>query len=59
MLNDYLVATALAGLAMAAFWWIAPRCPECGFLVSMRDGLDPSLRHCRRCMAIFRREDRR
>jgi tRNA(Ile2) C34 agmatinyltransferase TiaS len=59
MLEDSLVATVLAGLAVAAFWWIAPRCPECGFLLSSRDGLDPSLRHCRRCMTIFRKENRR
>ncbi len=59
MINGPLVMSALVGLAIAAFWWLAPRCPECGFLLSMRDSLDPSLRHCRRCMSIFRKESRR
>jgi hypothetical protein len=59
MFNEPLLLAALAGLAMACFWWIAPRCPECGYLLSFRDGLDPSLRHCRRCLAIFRKEQRR
>ncbi|HEY7201435.1 MAG TPA: hypothetical protein VIC57_14535 [Candidatus Dormibacteraeota bacterium] len=59
MLGEPLVTTALVGLAIVVFWWLAPRCPECGSLLSIRDSLDPSLRHCRRCMSIFRKESRR
>lgn len=59
MPNETLLMTGLAGLAIALFWLLAPRCPECGFLLSVRDSLDPSLRHCRRCMSIFRKEPRR
>ena len=44
MLDGTLVMTGLVGLAMAAFWWLTPRCPECGCLLSIRDSLDPSLR---------------
>jgi hypothetical protein len=59
MLDGTLTMTALVGLAMAAFFWLTPKCPECGSLLSIRDSLDPSLRHCRRCMAIYRKEERR
>jgi hypothetical protein len=59
MLEGTFLATTLVGLAMAGFWWVAPRCPECGFLVSVRDAVDPSLRHCRRCLSIFHSKQRR
>lgn len=59
MFSESLLMTALAGFAIVTFWWLAPRCPECGSLLSFRDTLDPSLRHCRRCLAIFRKESRR
>jgi hypothetical protein len=59
MVNGPLVMSALVGLAIVTFWWLAPRCPECGSLLSMRDSLDPSLHHCRRCMSIYRNESRR
>jgi hypothetical protein len=59
MSAEPLFLTALVGLAIVCFWWVAPRCPECGSLVSVRDAVDPSLRHCRRCMSIFRKEQRR
>jgi hypothetical protein len=58
MLEGTFFLTALVGLAIAGFWWVAPRCPECGFLVSVRDAVDPSLRHCRRCLSVFRKEQR-
>jgi len=54
-----MVVTGILGLAMMTFWWIAPRCPECNSLLSFRDTLDPTLRHCRRCLAIYRKESRR
>jgi hypothetical protein len=54
-----MLVTAILGLAVGAFWLLAPRCPECHFLLSFRDSLDPSLRHCRRCLAIYRKESRR
>jgi hypothetical protein len=59
MVGESFVLTALVALAIVSFWWVAPRCPECGSLVSARDTLDPSLRHCRRCLAVFRKEQRR
>jgi hypothetical protein len=58
-MDQTLLAAAIVGLAMAAFWLVAPRCPECSSLLSVRDTLDPSLRHCRRCLAIYRKESRR
>lgn len=59
MSNEPMLVTAILGLAIGAFWLVAPRCPECHFLLSFRDSLDPSLRHCRRCLAIYRKESRR
>ncbi len=49
----------VAAVAIAALVAITPRCPECGSLLSVKDTLDPSLRHCRRCMTIFRLGERR
>ncbi len=58
-MTEPMVVTGILGLAMMTFWWIAPRCPECNSLLSFRDTLDPTLRHCRRCLAIYRKESRR
>jgi hypothetical protein len=55
MAPEPMVLTAAVGLAVSAFWLIAPRCPECSSLLSVRDTHDPSLRHCRRCLAIYRK----
>jgi hypothetical protein len=59
MMKEQLVAMAIALLAMAGFWKLVPSCPECGSLISVRDSMDPSLRHCRRCLSIFHRRERR
>lgn len=59
MVTDPIVLTAAVALAVSAFWLIAPRCPECSSLLSVRDVHDPSLRHCRRCLAIYRKGGRR
>jgi hypothetical protein len=59
MLGEQLIALSVAMLAMGGFWWLVPRCPECGFLLSVKNTHDPSLRHCRRCMAIYHSRERR
>ncbi len=57
-MNEELIVLTITVLVLLGFWRIVPRCPECGFIVSVRDALDPSLRHCRRCLSIFRTEKR-
>jgi hypothetical protein len=49
----------MVAVAIASLVAVTPRCPECGSLLSVRDTLDSSLRHCRRCMTIFRQGERR
>ncbi len=56
---EQLVAISVAMLGMVGFWWLVPRCPECGFLLSVKNAHDPSLRHCRRCLAIYHSRERR
>ena len=56
--NAHLIFLAMATMAVAGVWAFVPRCPECNWLLSVPDRLDPSLRHCRRCLAIFRKEER-
>jgi len=58
-MREQLLAVAIAVLAMGAFWQLVPSCPECGSLLSVRDSMDPGLRHCRRCLSVFHRRDRR
>lgn len=58
-MNDKLILCSAVGAAIVAFWRLVPHCPECGFLLSIQDALDPSLRHCRRCLSIYRTEQRR
>jgi hypothetical protein len=54
-----LIATLMAVLAIGGFLWLVPKCPECGFLLSIRNSHDPGLRHCRRCMSIYHSRERR
>jgi hypothetical protein len=58
MLSQQVILMAATVAALIGVFPLVPRCPECGFILSVRDTLDPSLRHCRRCMSIFRRERR-
>ena len=58
-MTEPLIACTIALMAFAAFWLLVPKCPECGCVLTTRDQLDPSLRHCRRCLSIFRSGDRR
>lgn len=58
-MNPTFLLLIVAGMAIAGLVAITPRCPECGSLLSVQDALDASLRHCRRCMTIFRLGDRR
>ena len=53
------LAGALAALLLFSVWLVAPQCPECGSVLSVRDTMDPGLRHCRRCLSIYRTESRR
>jgi hypothetical protein len=54
-----IIATALAMAAIVGFWLLVPTCPECGCVLTTRDDIDARLRHCRRCFAIVRLENRR
>jgi hypothetical protein len=58
-MNDNLVLCVMVAMAIVSIWHLLPRCPECGFLVSIQDTVDPSLRHCQRCRSIYRLEQRR
>lgn len=44
----------LSGAGVLGLWHALPKCPECGFPVSVPDRIDPSIRQCRRCLSIFR-----
>lgn len=57
-MNEELLVLSITALALLGIWRLVPKCPECGFLLSVRDALDPSLHHCRRCLSIFRIEKR-
>jgi hypothetical protein len=49
-----MLAMAVGTAALVGMLCTFPRCPECGFVLSVRNGVDPSLRNCRRCRTVFR-----
>jgi hypothetical protein len=59
-----MIAEGFAALAMGATVIVAaiavmPRCPECGCRRPAPDSMDPALRHCLRCLAVFQPGARR
>jgi hypothetical protein len=59
MVVESVVVMALAVTIVAAVLSVIPRCPECGCSMTSPNSVDPALRHCRRCLAIFDRGGRR
>ena len=59
MMVEAVFVLALAVTIVAAVLSVIPRCPECGCSMTSPNSVDPSLRHCRRCLAIFEPGGRR
>jgi len=54
MINEGVAVLAIAATIIAAAICAMPRCPECGWLRTVPNDIDPGLRHCRRCLTVFR-----
>jgi hypothetical protein len=59
MIPEGVVALAMGTTVIVAAIAVMPRCPECGCRRTAPDSIDPSLRHCLRCLAVFQYGGRR